>query len=79
MKLVPYDKTKLGGSFYKRTNNLKILEEFVDSDYDCVEVREYNHSKPAHCSSSLANTIKRFKMNNLRAILRDGHVYLIKI
>lgn len=41
MKLVKSDIRKIKKVNYSRTNNLEILEEFVESDMDCAEVKRF--------------------------------------
>ena len=78
MKLVPYNGKDLNVNGYKKTKNLCVLEEFRDSDLDCAEVKEYTHCSADCCAASLNNSIKVFRLNRLRAIVRKGKVYLIK-
>lgn len=79
MKFVPYDREdikNLGG--YKQCKNQKILEEFANSEYDCVEIVDYTNKNSNYCAASLNVSIKRFKFSNMNAISRDGRVFLIK-
>lgn len=78
MTLVPYDVTKLNTKGYKKSKNQKLLEEFLDSDMTCAEVKDFTAVNGWHCAASLNQSIKRFKMANVRAISRDGRVFLIK-
>lgn len=64
---------------YKRTKNEKILEEFVNSDMEIAEVKEYTNKDAKSCSNSLNISIKRFHMTGIKSILRNEKVYLIKI
>lgn len=78
MKLVPYNGKDLNVNGYKKTKNLQFLEEFRDSDLDCAEVKEYTHNSADCCAAALNHSIKVFRLNRLRAIVRKGKVYLIK-
>ena len=79
MKLVPHDKTKLGTrGFYAKTSNLKILEGFAESGYDCVKLEDYPHRDAYTCCGSLKQSIKRFNFGTIACIVRGGEVYLIK-
>lgn len=79
MKLIPYDKAKIEGiMYYKKTDNLKILEEFASSGLDCAKVDEFSNKSAFSCSNSLNHSIKRYKFAGIRAISRRGNVYLIK-
>lgn len=78
MKLVPYDRKKLGYITYTKTKNFKILTEFIDSGMECAKVEGWSNKYAHYCSSSLQQSIKWFKMNNVRAITRNGEVFLIR-
>lgn len=77
MKLVPYEKKKLG-NYYARTSNLKILEEFLDSGLDCAKLEDYPHKNAYSCSASLRKSIQRFGMKGITIMVRKNDVFLIK-
>lgn len=80
MKLVACDIRKLGGvkSFYKKSANLILLEEFVNSNMNCARVDDFPQCDAKSCSSSLNASIRRYKMNGIEAHCVRNHVYLIK-
>ena len=78
MKLVPYNVEKLRAGF-KRTKNQTILEEFANSDYDCVEIKDFSHKNAKSCSSCLSLSVKRFGYQNIRVVQRGNQVFLIKV
>lgn len=78
MKLVKCDINKVGGMLYKKSCNLKILEEFVESGMECAKVEGWNHSNASVCVTSLNLSIKRYKIGGIHAITRKGEVYLVK-
>lgn len=79
MKLVPYDLSKLPGeSFYSRSDNLRILEEFANSGLDCAKVENFTHKHASSCASSLKNSIRNYKMYSIQVITSRGEVFLIK-
>ena len=79
MKLVPYERKKLGKTLgYKHSNNLMILEEFADSGLDCAKVEGWTAKTASYCASSLNGSIKRYKFAGMVAISRKGEVYLIR-
>lgn len=79
MTLIPYNKNDIEhfGSF-KKTKMQIILEEFVDSNMDCAEVRDFTHKTAGSCANSLNASAKRFKLLSVQAISRNGRVFLIK-
>lgn len=79
MRLVPVKANEIKSVWgYAQSKNLGVLEEFRDSDLDCVKVEDWTQAQAFSCSNSLNASIKRYKMNNLKAFVRDGEVYLIK-
>ena len=78
MKLVPYNLSDLGHiGGYRKTSNLKILDEFVKSGYQCVKVENYPQKDAANCRNSLVNSIKKFKLNGIKVSVRGRDVFLI--
>lgn len=77
MILVPHDINELNIGGYKKGSNLDILTKFAESGLECMKVEEYTHSSAYKCASSLNTSAPRFSMPHLRAIVRDGNVYLI--
>ena len=78
MTLVPYDANKIG-CYHKKTKLLKILDEFRDSDYDCVKVENYDHKDAYSRTASLSCSIKRYHYDGIRAVTHRGEVFLVKI
>lgn len=77
MKLVPYHKDKLGGVF-SRSENRKILEEFMNSGLDCAKVENFTQKSASTCSSSLALSIKRYHYTSIQAVKRGDEVFLVR-
>ena len=79
MKLVSCNIDEIKGmGFYKKSQNYRILSEFINGGLDCTEVVEYTNRTAGQCATSLNNSIKRYHMGNIRAISRKGKVYLIR-
>ena len=76
MKLVPCDRKEVG-NIYKPTKNFDLLQEFASSDLDCVRVI-YDCKNAEYAVNSIRESIKRFRMDGIRAIKRKDKVYLIK-
>jgi hypothetical protein len=79
MKLVPTNIKELGTVRRPYTPNYKILCEFRDSKYECVELKDYTHKDAHSCSTSFLNSIKRYKMTNIMVLKRGERVFLIKV
>lgn len=79
MKLVPYDIKKIEKGFYARSENLRLLTEFTESNMDCAIVDNYAHKNANYCSTALNVSIKRYGIAGIKSIVRNGVVYLIKV
>lgn len=80
MKLVKYDINKIENAMgYTKSENLRLLEEFIESGMECAKVEGFNHKTAIHCAISLNASIKRYNLGGIRAISREGVCYLIKI
>lgn len=76
MKLVECSINEIGS--YKKTKNLEILEEFLNSGLACARVEEYTQVSANGCSTSLKTSIKRYNLHGMDAIRRKDNVYLIR-
>lgn len=79
MKLVKYDKNKLGTKYYTKTDHQKLIEEFANSDMDCAKIEGWTHANASSCQNALAQSIKRFNFSGIRAMVRNKEVFLVKI
>lgn len=79
MKLVKYNKNELKARYYAKTKHQDLIEEFVNSDMDCAKVEEWTHVNADSCSNAINMSIKRFKVSGVKAIVRGGEVFLVKI
>lgn len=76
MELIPCDKKELG-RIWKPTKNFEILQEFAQSDLDCVRAK-YDHACAKNAATSLNKSIRIFRMDGIKVVLRKDKVYLIK-
>ena len=80
MKMVAYDKKELENVMsYKRTKWSEFLDEFAESDLDCVKIEEYEHTSVYSCAAALNKAIGRFHKDNMKAIVHNGELFLMKI
>ena len=63
---------------FKATRNLNILTEFIESGMDCAKIEDYTQREARYCATSLNNSIKRYHMTGVRAVMLDHEVYLVK-
>ena len=79
MTLTPYDVEKIeSANAFKKTSNLKILEEFTNSGMKCAILEDYPHKNANSCVSCLRASISRFRMRGLGVIKRGEKVYLVR-
>lgn len=79
MKLIPYDiKEAMKKKRYKPTNNLELLEEFIESGLDCVKVEGWTQKNAEICTSSIKSSIKYYGMTNIECFYRKDEVFLIR-
>lgn len=77
MKLTPYNKEDLvltHGYGYLQ----EIVDKFCNGDQDCVKIEGWTHKTAGSCQSALRYAILRYNKPNVKAISRNGEVFLIK-
>lgn len=81
MNLVPCEikDVQVRTNGYKLSKNLKILQEFIEMDVDCMEVVDYTNKTAESCSNSLRYSIKRYKLSGITACTCNHKVYLVKV
>lgn len=79
MKMIACDKTDITNDHsYKRSKWLKLIDDFLESDMDCVRIEDYTNKDKDSCYAALYNAIKRYRKSGIRLVMRNGEVYLIK-
>lgn len=76
MKLVPYDAKKITGG---KSDNYSLINEFIDSGWECAKIEDYSQKDANSCATALNSSIKRYKRFTIKAVVRKGDVYLIRI
>lgn len=79
MVLIPADKNELERVKRPYGNNYEVLMKFRDSDLECVKLLGWTHKHAKSCAWSMTESARRFKMFNIRVIMRGGEVYLLKV
>ena len=77
MKMVPCNFNEVYVT--KKTRNFMILESFANSGMDCVKLEDHGYCNAGSCVASLHNSIKNFHMYGIKAVVRKGEVYLIRV
>ena len=78
MKFVPCDQKAIATVKEVRTDNFKLLWDFVESGVTCAQVEGHSHKSASSCASSLRSAVKKYKLNTIAIVVRRGNVYLIK-
>lgn len=78
MKLTKCNINEINNTYYKKSENLTLLEEFLDSNMDCAEVEGFTQKTATSCANSFNTSIKNYRLHGIRAISRKGKVYLVK-
>ena len=76
MKMIPYEWEKV--RYYKKTKNLEILEEFVNSGLECAKIEGYPHKNAKSAQSCLYSSMKRFGIDGIAIVVRKGNLFLLK-
>lgn len=78
MKIIPVKKSEIK-NVYRKTKNLKIFDEFLESDHEAVRVIDDPNRSVKDISSSLRQSLRRFHYENKIMIVKRGdNLYLIK-
>lgn len=77
-KLVKVEPSTLGKAVRPKTNNFRLLEEFMAMDATCVEYVGYAHKNAETCQSSIHQSTKLYGFHNIGVLRRGDHVYLIR-
>lgn len=63
---------------YKNTKILKLLNEFAHSEMTAARVDDHEYKNAVVAAHALNQSEKRFNMTGIKAITRNGIIYLIK-
>lgn len=55
-----------------------LLDDFLDSDYQCVKVTGWEHVRAVYCQQIISRIIRKRRMIGVKCALRDNEVFLIK-
>jgi len=64
---------------YRLGRNQMFIQEFLDSDDDCIRVADYPHNNASCCAKCLYSTIKRMRIGTVKVHIIKGEVYLTKV
>lgn len=81
MKFTPVDKQVIDG-LYRKENSTDLsmfIDNFRESEYECVEVTDFTHKSAKSCYQSLHSHLRRHRIGTVKCMLRDNRVFLIKV
>ncbi len=79
MKLTFIDRKEIPERMgYKNTKLLEVLKEFTDSEMTAARVDDHGYKGHTAAAQALNASAKRFNMTGIKAITRNGILYLIK-
>lgn len=64
------------GSTYSKV--MKTIDDFLQSGFECAEVKDYGHKSSRICGHSLLNATKRLCTNTVKVIVRGKRVFLVR-
>lgn len=77
-KLVKVEPSTLDKAMRPKTNNFRLLEEFMAMNTLCVEYVGYTQKNAETCRSSIHQSIKLYGFHNIGILRRGDHIYLIR-
>lgn len=77
MRLVPCDPNDLNIRAYRRTKNLAILMEFINSDIECAKI-ERSNLNAYQCANSLRRSADHYGLKGVKIAVRKNEVFLLK-
>lgn len=77
MRFEAYDINLVECKGYKRTSNVKLLNDFVNSGLACATVEDFDQRNAHICAASLRKTALRERLYSIKVMSRKGKVYLI--
>ena len=77
MRFEAYDINLVEAKGYKRSPNVRLLNEFVNSGLVCATVEDFEQRDANVCATSLRKTALRERLYSVKVIVRKGKVYLI--
>lgn len=78
MKLVPVERTELKKRYFKPTKLYAVLMEFANSGHTAVRVDDHGYKNVNGGANAFNKSAKTFNMPHIKAITRNGNLYLIK-
>lgn len=75
MKLIQAEQKKIR----LRSSLETLLDEFIESGWDCAEITEFAHKNPRYLVSGLLVAIKRMHIPKVKVKQKKGKVYIIKV
>lgn len=75
MYFVEADIKKVGN--YRRTKIFALLEDFKNSGMKCAKLEGWSYANTKTGTTSITESIKRYKFYGIHAVTRRGEIYLV--
>lgn len=76
MKLVPCNEDDLK-IVKSKTDIYKTLSEFIHSDCDIMEIKDFTHKSAVVCAGCISQSVKRYRFN-IQVVKRGERVFLVR-
>lgn len=63
---------------YTNTSNMRLLDDFMHSEHDCVRIVDHRWSSAKSGYGSILNSIRNYKYGGVKVFTRGGEIYLVK-
>lgn len=77
MNFIPYDINKVNRSKYRKTENLRLIEEFAKSGESCVKIENFPQKRASVAATTLNHSAKHFGYPHIRFMSRKGELFAI--
>lgn len=77
MNFIPYDINKLNKNKYRKTENLRLIEEFAESGESCAKIENFSQKTSSVAATTLNHSAKHFGYPHIRFMSRKGKLFVI--
>lgn len=77
MNFIPYDINKVNRNKYRKTENLRLIEEFAESGESCAKIKNFPQIRSSVAATSLNHSARNFGYPHIRFISRKEELFVI--
>lgn len=78
MTFVKYDKRDVKKHYYRFGKNQRFINEFMESGFECIEVKDFEHRDAYSCANALRRSVERMNIRSIKVISRNNRVFMIR-